>query len=272
MAKAGVVPHPSAVPFKPTPRPDGALSASAAKGVTAGTSADSVIFKRGLVEFYDGEGQLRVKLLDPDAQFAFIEDPTLNAGEQRPGGAPQIVVPIGGLNDWLTNKAKRARASDQTQTDVLLSLSERVKVMEAGLGELRGELTDIWIQTSIAEEERRRMLFARWDECEGGAVQTDPTRAKAPPAEVLEIRDPGVALTMYRAHAGDRARYGVESFVREKLPKDGPQAYSESELAALNKTRKSARPFAPYDAVTTRAVALTPKGPLGAPEGPKPPT
>ncbi len=269
MAKAGVVPHPSTIAFKPTARPDGAITTSAAKGVTGSTRADSVIFKRGLVEFYDAEGQLRVKLLDPEARFAFVEDPTLNGGERRPGATPQLVVPIGGLGDWLTKKAQAKRGG---QTDTLVSLSERVRVMEAGLGTLRAELTDIWIKTSVAEEERRRMLFARWDECEGGAVSTDPARAKAPPAEVLEIRDPGVALTMYRAHAGDRARFGIERFIREKLPKEGPQAFSATELAALNKTRKSARPFAPYEPVAPRGVALTPKGPLGAPEGPKPPT
>ena len=269
-AQAGVVPHPSSLRLTPTPRPEGALSASLAtpeEHARAPASPDSVVFKRGRIEFYDGDGRVRVALLDAAAELVALDDPSITP-ERRPGAAPLVVVPIGGLADWVARHTREPAARD-----VVVELGARVRTMEKSLRELPRELSALWIDTQTSEEERRRQLFARWDECEGGATQPEATR----PAEVLEIRDPGVALAMYRAHAGDRARGSIERFVRDKLTQGGPHAYSETELAALNNTRRSQRPFAPYVAVgdvtdVGADVAAPASGPLGAAEGPRPPT
>jgi len=69
--------------------------------------------------------------------------------------------------------------------------------------------------------ERKRELFGLWDECTEAGTDDD-----------LE--------------AGMRARARVIAFIREHLPPGSHDAFTSTELAALNRDKQSHEQFAPY--------------------------
>ncbi|MCA9690441.1 MAG: hypothetical protein KC636_12590 [Myxococcales bacterium] len=243
---AAAAPHPSALFSKSKGlqaelRNDATTIQKRAEPEGLGTP-NSVLFSGGMVRIYDAKGQLRVKLLDPDDSFSELSrDPGLNPSESRPGVHPLITVPIGGLSDWVSKRARAARLAAKQRTPILLELANRVSGMEASLASLHDQLVDGWIDASRSATERRRTLFTTWDECEGGE-QTQATVVR----DVLEIEDPSVALAAYRKFAGDRARRTIERFIREQLPEGSKEGFTKEELQALNAARHSARPFDPY--------------------------
>jgi hypothetical protein len=91
----------------------------------------------------------------------------------------------------------------------------RVAHEKAQMAGLRRSLERAWFDDARPAVERRAALFAIWDEC----------------------REEEVGLL---------ARELVESFVRQHLPKDSPDAFSVDELAALYATRTSRSEFSPY--------------------------
>ncbi|MDD9936711.1 MAG: hypothetical protein OXT09_24075 [Myxococcales bacterium] len=84
-----------------------------------------------------------------------------------------------------------------------------------GLHRLRGRLLIILEDDGRTPVERRRAIFALWDECSGDEV-------------------------------GRQAQRTIEAFVRAHMPRGSELAYSDAELATLNAGRASAAPFAPY--------------------------
>jgi hypothetical protein len=81
-------------------------------------------------------------------------------------------------------------------------------------------LEQLWATVPDAAE-RKRELFALWDEC-------DETGS----SDVVE--------------ATDHARKRVLKFVREHLPPGSHEAFTDAELAALNRDKQSHASFAPY--------------------------
>jgi len=79
----------------------------------------------------------------------------------------------------------------------------------------------LWNQAPLPVWERKKALFALWDECaEEGSV---------------------AVLTTARS-----IRAKTLMFIRKKLPKGTQHAYSTSELETLNQQRQSSEKFAPY--------------------------
>ena len=86
---------------------------------------------------------------------------------------------------------------------------------------LRRYLESVWGNGRISKAARRRQLFELWDECD--------VRADGPRGQAARI-----------------ARATVEGFIRRRLPAGSPEAFTEQELADMNRARESATPFDPY--------------------------
>ncbi len=81
-------------------------------------------------------------------------------------------------------------------------------------------LEQLWATVPDAAE-RKRQLFALWDECDETGTN-----------DIVEAS----------AHARER----VVKFVRERLPRGSHDSFTASELAALNRAKQSHASFAPY--------------------------
>jgi hypothetical protein len=94
------------------------------------------------------------------------------------------------------------------------------------LGRLTEQLDAIWTgRRSLAE--RKRLLFALWDEC-----------------EELDPRDSDIDET--RRELGHAARQKILRYIAQVAPAGSPEAFTETELAQVNARRVSRRKFAPY--------------------------
>jgi hypothetical protein len=80
---------------------------------------------------------------------------------------------------------------------------------------LRGELICLWENASLPVRALRQRIFALWDNASDDEV-------------------------------GAEARSVIEAFVRETIPAGSPDGFGAEELRALNRTRRSTSPFAPY--------------------------
>lgn len=99
------------------------------------------------------------------------------------------------------------------------------------LSGLERQLDTIWKRASLSAEQRRALLFERWDECE----ELEPRKSEE-----------GAEMDDMRKKAGAVARRKIEAYIRRTLPPGSPDAYSEAELRALNANRTSKQPFSPY--------------------------
>lgn len=106
-----------------------------------------------------------------------------------------------------------AQRADQRATHTAEQLAQTDQLMRRNLARLWRKVTD--------PVERRRELFALWDECEEGD---------------------GAA-----GEAGERARRQVIAWIRSHLPAGSTDAYSADEIRALDKHRDSTEHFAPYE-------------------------
>lgn len=115
--------------------------------------------------------------------------------------------PLAAEREWFLRNTRAVRHR--------LEAEARAKAMASGLRRLRGRLSRIWASEAEDAPAKRRRIFRIWDECDEG-------------------------------EAGAGARRIVLAFVREVLPTGSPQAFSASELSALNQVRRSREAFAPY--------------------------
>jgi hypothetical protein len=91
----------------------------------------------------------------------------------------------------------------------------RVADRTRSLRRLRSDLALIWADRTRSAERRRRQLFERWDQAS--------------------------------EDEGDReARDIIMAYIRENVPRDGEDAYTDAEIASLNAGRESTERFAPY--------------------------
>lgn len=108
---------------------------------------------------------------------------------------------------WFLQHTEALRQQLQTQ--------HHAQGMQRDAQRLQGKLASLWNNHHLSAATRRQRIFQLWDECseegEGGA-----------------------------------ARRSIEDFVRQHLPHDSRDAYSQLELRSLNAHRHSPQPFAPY--------------------------
>jgi hypothetical protein len=86
----------------------------------------------------------------------------------------------------------------------------------AAADDLPRRLDAIWADSRYRRRERRRVIFLLWDEM-------NPSAAEARPASAV-----------------------IETWIRKRLPRGSPDAYSDDELRALSRERVGERPFQPY--------------------------
>ena len=108
--------------------------------------------------------------------------------------------------------------------------------LDRRLKSLYRELLDDWSRSGSTDEQRRKRLFDRWDECEEGLPVRLPGFEGAQSSELDDMRRDG----------GEQARATIMRFIRRQLPKGSPQAYGAEELRQLNASRRSRSKFAPY--------------------------
>jgi hypothetical protein len=109
--------------------------------------------------------------------------------------------------DWFLRETEGVRRE--------LADAAHARELAAGEHALRKRLDKIWCDTSVPVTERRRALFAVWDEMSADEV-------------------------------GAQGRREVLRYVRENLPKGSAQAFPEEQLAELNLGRAPADRFDPY--------------------------
>jgi hypothetical protein len=146
----------------------------------------------------------------------------------EPGGMPGVA----GHFD-LTDALMRMHGEDpyryEKQRFMDATRDERVRMARADRGERLREaaykmpayLEKVWAYAAWTEAQRRRVLFALWEEvAEDGDA---------------ELIDAGVAV-----------RAAIVGFIQRRLPEGGPDAYSPDELEALNRRRRCHDRFEPY--------------------------
>lgn len=126
---------------------------------------------------------------------------------RRHGDDPYASAKLAQLDATRSGRAQRGAMYRHAELSRASDLMER-------------NLEQLWATVPDAAE-RKRQLFALWDEC-------DETGS----SDVVE--------------ATDHARKRVLKFVREHLPPGSHEAFTDAELAALNRDKQSHASFAPY--------------------------
>jgi hypothetical protein len=231
---AAVVARDRAAPVvmeKPRPRSelrqDGANGwVTEKRGFTARTAPD------GSVTFDDRHGGLAPPR--SAEEIAAAAAPT-QAWVDEPGsvtGGRGVLAPQGQVEFDATDELMRAAGMDPYLAEKLgfmdrtreermqIAATWRSESLREALHRMPRELERVW-RASGDPAARRRLLFQLWDECaESGSPQVIAT-ARAVRGTVL-------------------------AFIRRRLPRGSRHAYSDDELAELNRARSSREPFAPY--------------------------
>lgn len=201
-----------------------------------------VVLADGTLELRDRHGRVRARVLDPGTRFPdVLELSKVPMARSKPH--PELSVRLAGLSDRLTHQGRERHEQEALAAKgltesarVLVAIAEAAEITERQLAALDGELAALWADASKPASERRRLLFARWDECEEGDAGAEPLQLTT----AVELPD---AL---RGQAGARARAIIEAFVREHVPAGSGDAYDADELEVLNGQRNSSRSFDPY--------------------------
>lgn len=163
-------------------------------------------------------------IVNPDGSFTFDDTSGVHfdgmGNSERTGG----MQASWGLEEWMMRRhgddphaATRRWFANQTQ-EMRDGMEERYMQTQAtrAASRARVRLDRILADTEVAIEERRRRIFHAWDECAEGEL------------------------------AGDAVRAAVVAYVREHLAQGSENAYSESELDSLNRSRTGTAEFRPY--------------------------
>jgi hypothetical protein len=166
--------------------------------------------------------------IEPDGTIHFQDRPAVN-------GLAVLGLGLAAVFD-LTDLVMRARQMDPYSYDKgrisdltrrmrqEMSSVERPRRIAAALARLPGELEALWQRPDLSPVQRRETLFQLWDDLiEGGG-----------PGDDAELR------------AAAQARAELIRFVRQKLGRGTPDAFTADELARFNARRRSRASFAPY--------------------------
>lgn len=167
----------------------------------------------------EGRSGVKMKLADDGSIESFVDPSAHIAGAGIVFDVTDSVMKKLGENPYRYEQHRLAEATREER------LCRRLKVQaeneRQALFSLTGELAAIWGNTALSTAERRKLLFARWDECREDKGDAGASGAGAMRAAIL-------------------------SFIRMNLPYGSAHAYSAHELAAFNAERLSAAAFAPY--------------------------
>jgi len=126
-------------------------------------------------------------------------------------------------------RAAKARFLDATR-EVRLGMMKRFHAdrLEDSVWDTKDRLKLIWSDGLRSTASRRAEVFQLWDECVESGPDADVRAARA-------------------------VRATIQGWVRRELPRTHRDAFSEDELAALNRRRRSSQRFDPYVATSTTA-------------------
>ncbi|MCA9691063.1 MAG: hypothetical protein KC636_15770 [Myxococcales bacterium] len=181
-----------------------------------------------------------VATLRPDGRVDFrnkgAKASWTNIGMAGPG---DLIAAAAGEDPYARIKAKLLKATFEMRLEMAVSFQK--KQLDKRLRRLSTDLEKIWTNDHRALEERRELLFQRWDECD------EPDEVAAQVSEVpgfgaIESSD----LDAARLDAAQSARRLIERFVREHAPKGTPEGYTAAELEDMNRRRASQQKFNPY--------------------------
>jgi hypothetical protein len=91
-----------------------------------------------------------------------------------------------------------------------------VRQMRAAQDELPQRLDELWADTRYRRRERRRIIFLLWED-------VDTSEATSRPAATI-----------------------IEAWIRNRLPRNSPDAYTNDELVAISRERVGQSEFRPY--------------------------
>ncbi|HGG57224.1 MAG TPA: hypothetical protein ENK31_05465 [Nannocystis exedens] len=149
-------------------------------------------------------------------------------------GPSEWVMALQGIDPNARVKAELLARTREIR--IALAIDYTRELLAHRLNQLGGELEGLWASTWLNPSERRALLFQRWDECD----ETFAIDSGDVPKEALS------AIDSARIKTAEEARRTIENFIRTTLPKGHADAYSSSELRALNRRRASHQTFAPY--------------------------
>lgn len=188
-----------------------------------GTAITATILPDGGVRFEDKAADVRAVSVEPLARGQFLP----RGGAQVPPANP--VTPEEQIADqrlelrikatpraWKAEREWFLRETEGVRRE--LADAAHARELDAGEHELRKRLDRIWCDTAVPVAERRRALFAVWDEMSADDV-------------------------------GARGRREVLRYVQENLPKGSAHAFPEEQLAELNLGRARGERFEPYAAI-----------------------
>ena len=144
--------------------------------------------------------------------------------------------------DW-TEKMMLRHGDDARSREKILFLDrtrdERVAMAQKYRDDQLGRSSELandsvqtlWQRRDLSMAEKREDLFELWDDCAEAADGNDDSTPMNP-----------------RAAAGERVRTQLIAFIRQHLAAGSDDAYSLTEIEALNKRRHSHHIFAPYPA------------------------
>lgn len=165
------------------------------------------------------EGQFSARIA-PDGSLTFTDKTAM----QKWGGlsyqidvTDEIMRAVG--NDPYGYQKNQIRVQTQALREKMASDACRARYRDS-LTDLRGQLGQIWADTSKPVRARRHLLFQLWDEC---AEEGDP--------ELLQF--------------AAMARETIYAFVRRELPDGSELGFREEELSQLNRDRHSKARFEP---------------------------
>jgi hypothetical protein len=210
---------------------DGDFSPATARDGKPRSLTEAGFTRRRNGEMVFNGGAWIAKLL-PDGRLKFRN--RVGVPSAHPGMSEAVRASQG---QELYQKQKKQLLAETFELRLSFAVSRAEEEIERKLGQLVRELLEIWGRTSQPAQQRRRLLFERWDECE---------EAMAVPLGEFE-GSAGERLAQMRSKAGDKARAKIESFIARHLPRGEPDAFSDEELKQLNRKRRSRRRFAPYD-------------------------
>lgn len=162
-------------------------------------------------------------IVNPDGTFTF--DDTAGVHFDGVGGAQRDGIQASwGLEEWMMRRhgndphaATRRWFANQTQ-DMRDGMEQRYmeSLATRHAARTRVRLDRVMADEALAIEERRRRIFATWDECAEGEL------------------------------VGDAVRAAVITYVRHNLARGSELAYPDSELDTLNRGRTGTAEFRPY--------------------------
>ena len=199
----------------------------------------------GGLEVRDGlTSRERLHVRDPDVHMADPQGADGRRGEWWPKAQPFVTIRFPGPGDRRGGASGAAgvegasgSAGREASPAAVRAIARRVDDLETQLAALDGELAALWADPARPTSERRRLLFARWDECEeasSATVEVDGAHLES-------------AFDGLRAHTGERARRTIEAFIRQNLPRGSADAFTDAELAEFNGRKVSRARFAPYE-------------------------